>query len=161
MVVVTMRVCLALILLILACSGPAPATREPGSSSVAPASPAAATSAPYPPARRSDTVETHLGVAVPDPYGWLEDLDSAETRAWVAEENRLSEAHLAATADRDVLRTRLAELTEVETDSGPVQRGRPFFWLHTGAQQGQPVLWTASLLEGPARPLFDPATLSS
>src|SRR4051794_35755592 len=40
----------------------------------------------YPPARRLEHVDLLHGVPVADPYRWLEDLDSAETRAWVAAE---------------------------------------------------------------------------
>src|SRR5262245_7575835 len=44
----------------------------------------------YPPARRLDQIDLLHGVSVADPYRWLEDLDSPETRAWVAAENRLT-----------------------------------------------------------------------
>jgi len=37
----------------------------------------------YPPVRSDGTVETQHGVSVPDPYRWLEDLDSEGTRQWV------------------------------------------------------------------------------
>src|SRR5439155_291537 len=44
----------------------------------------------YPPARRSDQIDTLHGVRIEDPYRWLEDPDSAETKAWVAAENALT-----------------------------------------------------------------------
>ena len=48
----------------------------------------------YPQARRDDTVEDHHGTRVPDPYRWLEDLESEETRSWIEAENRLTRACL-------------------------------------------------------------------
>ena len=54
----------------------------------------------YPQTRRDGTVENLHGHEVADPYRWLEDPDAAETRDWVAEQNRLSRAHLEALASR-------------------------------------------------------------
>ena len=48
----------------------------------------------YPDARRGDTVETLHGRAVPDPYRWLEDPNSDETKAWVKAENLVTESYL-------------------------------------------------------------------
>ncbi len=45
---------------------------------------------PYPATRRVDQVDLFHGVQVADPYRWLEDLDSDETRAWVAAQNRVT-----------------------------------------------------------------------
>ena len=48
----------------------------------------------YPPARRSDQADVYHGVRVEDPYRWLEDADSAETKSWVAAENALTSEYL-------------------------------------------------------------------
>jgi len=61
----------------------------------------------YPPARKSDQVDDYHGVKVADPYRWLEDLDSAETRQWVEAENNLTFAYLNAIPQRAPIRERL------------------------------------------------------
>ena len=64
---------------------------------------------PYPPARKSDTVDDYHGVRVADPYRWLEDADTAETSAWVEAQNALTRSILHGPV-RDALITRLTAL---------------------------------------------------
>lgn len=56
----------------------------------------------YPSVRRDDSVkESHGGTEVADPYRWLEDPDSEETRAFVAAQNEISEPYLAGCPAKD------------------------------------------------------------
>ena len=55
----------------------------------------------YPDTRRDDTVDRLHGHDVPDPYRWLEDPDSAETRAWVLAQNEVSRGYLDALPSRE------------------------------------------------------------
>ena len=73
---------------------PAPADPAPPATAPPPA-PAERAGLSYPPAHTGDVVETHHGVAVADPYRWLEDMGSAETRQWVTAENAVTDAYLA------------------------------------------------------------------
>ena len=45
---------------------------------------------PYPESKKVDQMDDYHGTKVADPYRWLEDLDSAETRAWVEAQNKLT-----------------------------------------------------------------------
>ena len=49
---------------------------------------------PYPATRKTDTIDTYFGHTVADPYRWLEDDKSAETRAWVTAENAVTQNYL-------------------------------------------------------------------
>ena len=59
------------------------------------ARPSQAQTLQYPSARKSDVVDDYHGTKVADPYRWLEDPDSPESRSWIEAENRLTNAYLA------------------------------------------------------------------
>ncbi|HEX8115586.1 MAG TPA: prolyl oligopeptidase family serine peptidase, partial [Kofleriaceae bacterium] len=101
----------------------------------------------YPRARTGDVVDTHHGVAVPDPYRWLEDMGSEETRPWVAAQNALTDTYLAGLPGRDALRRRITELVRHEAFGLPVRRGARYFWTHSDGSQDQPVVLTAASLD--------------
>jgi prolyl oligopeptidase len=127
--------------------------------STAPTAPRTARPA-YPEAARGPVVDDYNGVKVADPYRWMEDLDSDQTRAWVAAETKLTESYLASIPDRDALRGRLAELWDYERYGVPFSEGgRTFFTRNTGLQ-AQSVLYVADTEGGEARVLLDPNTLS-
>ncbi len=82
----------------------------------------------YPAARRLDLTEDLLGHRVSDPYRWLEDAGSAETRAWLDAEDELFRSHAAALPGATALAERILELTGTGHIGVPVWRGpRRFF----------------------------------
>jgi prolyl oligopeptidase len=115
----------------------------------------------YPAARRDTLTEAHHGVAVADPYRWLEDMDSRETRDWLTHENRQTDAYFAGITGREALRKRISELVRVESFRPPIHRGKRYFWLHRDGQKSQPVLATATSIEGSASTLLDPNLIST
>ena len=114
----------------------------------------------YPPAARSDQVDTYNGTKVADPYRWLEDIDSADTRAWVEAEAKLSNAYLAAIPGRDAIAQRLTKVWNYERWSTPFNRGRHWFFTHNDGLQNQAVLLVTEDLKTKPRVLLDPNTLS-
>ena len=44
----------------------------------------------YPATRTADAAETLHGETIPDPYRWLEDGESADTRRWTDAQNALT-----------------------------------------------------------------------
>src|SRR5262244_778543 len=63
----------------------------------------------YPKAKAVGQVDDYHGVKVADPYRWLEDTDSADTRAWVEEENKLTFSYLDQIPYRSAIRERLTK----------------------------------------------------
>ncbi|MEZ4235238.1 MAG: prolyl oligopeptidase family serine peptidase [Myxococcota bacterium] len=116
----------------------------------------------YPEARRDDAaVDTYFGVDVPDPYRWLEDPDSDETRAWIAAENALTASWLADVPERDAIRDRLRALWNYERYWLPRRMGGQVLYEHNDGLQDQNVLMIAPDAASDARVLLDANTLSA
>jgi hypothetical protein len=68
-------------------------------------------------------IDNYFGVKVPDPYRWLENVDSPETLQWINEENRLTQSYLRELPERDPFRDRLAKLLNFERYTVPIWEG--------------------------------------
>ena len=99
--------------------------------------------AQYPPARRLDLVEDLFGHRVADPYRWLEDADSAETRQWLAAEEELWTAYRADLPRRDAFAARVRELLQVGYVGVPAWRGTSCFYTRRDPGQEHGVLYVA------------------
>jgi prolyl oligopeptidase len=114
----------------------------------------------YPESPRLDLVEVLHEVKVPDPYRWLEDIDSPETREWVSAQSELSREQLELIPERSPILKRLSELWNYEKFDVPVKKaGRIFYTMNDGMQNQSVLYWMDG--EG-AKPqvLLDPNTLS-
>jgi prolyl oligopeptidase len=115
----------------------------------------------YPVARKSDQFDDYHGVKVADPYRWLEDLDSEETRTWVEAENKLSFAFLEAIPARASIKERLTKLWNYEKYGVPFKEGDRYFYTRNSGLQNQSVLYSVSSLDAQPQLLLDPNTLST
>ena len=89
----------------------------------------------YPPTKTIPHTDDYHGTRVADPYRWLEDLDSPETRAWIAAQNELTNAYLAPIPQRKKIRARLTELWNFPRVNAPFKRGGRYFqFRNTGLQ---------------------------
>ena len=115
----------------------------------------------YPKAKTVDQVDDYHGTKVADPYRWLEDTDSADTRAWVEAENKVTFAYLDQIPYRAAIRARLLKLWNYERFTVPQQHGGRYFYQHNDGLQNQNVLLVAESLHAEPRVLLDPNTLST
>jgi prolyl oligopeptidase len=117
---------------------------------------------PKPPATRIDNIkETLHGVDVVDPYRWLEDQESKETREWIDDQNRYTQSILSALPGRDKLTQRLTELLKIEAVDMPVERGGRYFYSKRRADQDLSVLYVRNGRTGAEEVLVDPHPMSA
>ena len=110
----------------------------------------------YPVTKTVDVADDYHGTNVPDPYRWLEDLDSKETTDWVADQNRLTESYLARQPIREHLRRRIQRLWNFKKTNLPIiEDGRLFYRMNTGLQLQSP-LYMRESLAAPATQIIDP-----
>ena len=114
----------------------------------------------YPQTKKVDHVDMYHGVAVPDPYRWLEDDRSAETAAWVEAQNAVTTAHLGTIPFRAKLTARLEQLFNYPKFSEPFRRGTTYFFSKNDGLQNQAVLYRQTGLDGTPEVLLDPNALS-
>ncbi len=115
----------------------------------------------YPKARKQDQVDDYHGVKVADPYRWLEQADSAETKAWVEAENKVTFAFLNTIPERERIKARLTKLWDYEKFGAPSRHGNRYFYTYNSGLQNQSVLYWTSSLTGAGKLLLDPNKLSA
>jgi prolyl oligopeptidase len=123
--------------------------------------PAPAASSIYPVAPRDGTVDDYYGTKVPDPFRPLESIDAPATRTWVEAEAALTRKYLDAIPQRAIIRAHLQSIVNYERYSAPFHMRDQYFYFYNSGLQNQAVLYTAGGLNGSARVLIDPNTLSA
>ena len=116
---------------------------------------------PMPPeTRRDEVVEMLHGVAVDDPYRWLEDQQAPGTRDWIDAQNAYTDTVLASLPGRDALATLAGRVLEVDAVGMPNERGGRYFHTRRQADQDLAVLYVREGLDGEDRVLIDPHPMS-
>ncbi len=103
----------------------------------------------YPDTKKIAFSEEYFGTTkVPDPYRWLEDDNSAETKAWVQEENKVTFTYLNTIPDRDKIRTRLEQLWNYPKYSSPFRKAGYYYFFKNDGLQNQSVLYRQKGMKG-------------
>ena len=115
----------------------------------------------YPPTQKGDTIDDYHGTKIADPYRWLEDDNSAETKAWVEAQNKVTFSFLEKIPERSKIRERLTKLWNYERFGVPHREGGRYFFTHNSGLQNQRVLMVADSLTAEPRELVNPNKLSA
>jgi prolyl oligopeptidase len=128
-----------------------------------PASPAppAAVAAPAPPSTEVQPVtDTLHGVAITDPYRWLEDQQAPQTRAWIDKQNSYTDAVLGNLPDKARFAERIRSLLSADQVSTPVVRNGRYFFTKRAAGQDLFAIYMRESATGPDILLIDPAAMN-
>lgn len=123
----------------------------------------------YPTSAQVNQVDDYHGTPVADPYRWLENPDSPESRDWIEAENKLTMGFLAGIPARDRLKERLTKLWNYEKYGIPFKQGdqqqigssQRYFYFKNNGLQNQSVLYTLNVLTDEPTVLLDPNALSA
>ncbi|MCG2584649.1 prolyl oligopeptidase family protein [Massilia sp. TS11] len=115
----------------------------------------------YPVSKKVDQIDDYFGTKVADPYRWLEDANSAETKAWVDAQNQVTQAFLNTIPAREKIKERLTKLWNYERFSVPYKEGGRYFFSRNDGLQNQSVLYTVKQLGDTPKVVIDPNTLSA
>ncbi len=110
----------------------------------------------YPPTRTEPIVDVLHGVAVADPYRWLEDEHSPEVQAWMAAQDEVARTELSALPDRPALIERFRSLLYFDAVSAPLHRKGRFFYSRRHADREKGIVYWKQGEEGVEQVLFDP-----
>ena len=118
-------------------------------------------SADYPQAIPGDVVDVIHGTQVADPFRWMENIDSEETRAWVEAQQAYTSAFLDGLPEREAIRARLTEAFDYDKHGLPeLIEGRLFYSRKTGLQNQSVHYWREDREGAGETVLLDPNTLS-
>ena len=109
----------------------------------------------------NEVKETVQGTEIIDPYRWLEDQNSPETRAWIDAQNAYSDAMLAKLPGRDALRQQVSALIKIDSMGAPVVMNNRYFFTKRQADQDQSSLFMRAGLTGKDELLIDPLPMSA
>ena len=114
----------------------------------------------YPKTKKVDQTDNYHGTVVADPYRWLEDDNSAETKAWVQAQNKVTFDYLNAIPERENIEKRLTEIWNYEKYSAPSKVADKYFYSKNDGLQNQYVMYVTDSPDKAGRILLDPNKLS-
>ncbi|CAG7824134.1 unnamed protein product [Allacma fusca] len=116
----------------------------------------------YPTVRRNETVIEYIhGYSIKDPYRWLEDPDSEETKKFIQEQNQLTTTYLEGILDRERIGEKCQEIWNFPRfHTAPAKAGDYYYFWKSSGLQNQGVIYSLKDPNDEPEVFFDPNTLS-
>ena len=114
----------------------------------------------YPFSNQDPVIDEYFDTTIIDPYRWLEDDYSPKTKSWVEKQNAVTNRYLRKIPYRKKIEKRLREVWDYPTTSIPFMRGNKHYFYQNSGMQNQAVLYVKDSVNGVAKVLLDPNSLS-
>lgn len=115
----------------------------------------------YPDTRKDlSVVDDYHGTEVVDPYRWLEDDNSEETKDWVIRQNEVTDEVLGSIGFKEDIVRRLGEIWDYTRYSSPFKEGNKYYYYKNDGLQNQSILYTSEDIKSEGRVFLDPNTFS-
>ena len=82
----------------------------------------------YPVTKKVEVTDNYFGTTIADPYRWLEDDNSEETKSWVQQQNNVTSAYFSAIPYREKVKDRLAVLWNYPKYGSPRKEGGYYYF---------------------------------
>lgn len=113
----------------------------------------------YPTTKTVDVTDDYFGTKVSDPFRWLEDDNSEETKKWVEEQNKITNKYLDGISSKNKIKKRLQDVWAYERLSAPTQKGDNLFYYKHDGIKNHAILYVKSENKE-ERILIDPNSFS-
>ena len=110
----------------------------------------------YPETKKVSQVDDYFGTKVSDPYRWLEDDNSEETKEWVKAENKVAGQYLSSIPFREKVKQRLEAMWNYPKYSSPFKEGEWYYFYKNDGLQNQSILYRQRGLSGVPEIFIDP-----
>ncbi len=114
----------------------------------------------YPETKKVNQEDNYFGIKVKDPYRWLEDDNSKETKQWVEAENKITDDYLSSIPFHDKVKQRLEQMWNYAKYSSPFKEGDYYYFYKNDGLQNQSVLYRQKGLKATPEVFIDPNTMS-
>jgi prolyl oligopeptidase len=116
----------------------------------------------YPFSKKDSAVsDVYFDKTIADPYRWLEDDQSAETKDWVQKQNLVTFGYLSQIPYRDKIKKRLEQIWNYEKFGTPFKEGGKYYFFKNDGLQNQSILYVQDHLDGKASVALDPNSFSA
>lgn len=115
----------------------------------------------YPETKKDSTKDIYFGTTISDPYRWLEDDNSAETKSWVTAENKVTQNYLSQIPYRNDIKNRLTEVWNYPKESAPFKVGEYYFFTKNDGLQNQSTWFIKKGIDGKEEVFLDPNKLTA